>query len=61
MAEEMGRSPALTKVVSTSYNQVMLQFEALGMVEYIECGLPGWVLTARGRRMLASSFALRRG
>ncbi len=39
VAEEMGRSSAFTTVVSSSYNQVMLQFEALGMIEYIESGI----------------------
>jgi hypothetical protein len=60
VAEEMDRPATRVTVVSSSYNQVMAQFEALGLLAFETSGLPGWLITPRGRRALAAAFALRR-
>jgi hypothetical protein len=60
IAEATQQPTWAVQVQRSGFNQVMLQFEALGFVEYVSSEVVGWRLTARGRRTLAGALAIRR-
>ncbi len=61
IAEETGHAGDMISLGTQAYNQIMVQLEALGFIEFSYVGEPGWRLTPSGRRRLAGALALRRG
>jgi hypothetical protein len=60
IGEETGHAGNMIALGTAAYNQIMVQLEALGFIEYSYAELSGWRLTMSGRRALAASLALRR-